>query len=162
MPLYEFGLGGKQKDAQGNEVPIPPRIMLANSGPVFQVVLSVTPEHEQALTKAGQNIPKPIGGFALIDTGASLTGVTEQACQQLGIQPTGVAKIWGVSGADDCNCYALAIHLPGGLGRIVGARVIAFKNLTGAPPPILLFGRDLLQRIKLTYNGPMGRVELDI
>lgn len=161
MPLFEFQYEGRRRDKEGKEILIPASTVLARSGPVIQVAVSVTPEHLDVLKAAGRDVPAAVVGFALIDTGASITGVSEEVCQSLGLRPTGVATIHGVGGEKKHNCYAVMIQLPDPLKPIVGHRVVSFRDLAGNPPPILLLGRDLLHRFKITYNGPYGRLEMD-
>lgn len=159
MPLFERQYVPIQSEGRT----IPPAETLMSLGPVVNVVVSATPEHLQALEAAGQQLPAPIQGMALIDTGASITMVDQTVCQMLGLSPTGFQKIFHAAGQDDARpCYPVQISFP----EIQGAQPILLPKAVscdlkfGNPHYSLLFGRDLLFNVKFMYNGHMGRFEL--
>jgi predicted aspartyl protease len=124
----------------------------------LQVVISVTPQHADALAAKGEQPPKPLLGHALIDTGASITAVDEDVCRKLGLFSTGVVKMKHAGGADSRMCYPVQISFPGTpLPQFSNPRAVSCA-LGG--PHILLFGRDLLASLRFVYNGPAGRIEV--
>lgn len=53
--------------------------VLTRSGPLVPAILAVSDAHRQILARQGEPVPDTIGGFALIDTGASSTCVDQEA-----------------------------------------------------------------------------------
>ena len=109
--------------------------------------------------QAGGEVPEPITGLALIDTGATLTCVDETAARQVGAPVIDVTKMSSTSDTDvDANVYPISFLLTGlptmlNTHRAIGADLQAHDL-------ILLIGRDLLQFCTLHYNGPNGAFTL--
>lgn len=157
MPLYEQNYEGV-KSRGGERAAVPPSSVLLQMGPLLQVAISVTPEHAKRLSHDGAKPPDPITGYALIDTGASITAVDEGVCQQLGLSSTGVVKMSHAGGEEERMCYPIQVIFPGSpFPAMTNPRVVSCTLGNGH---LLLFGRDLLSRIRMVYNGPAGRVEL--
>ena len=121
-------------------------------GPVVQVTVSVEQNIAQQLLQSGTTLPPPITGFALIDTGASMTCIDDEAAQTLRLPVIDVAKMASAShDSTDCNIYPIQIDIPGinlkiGVPRAMGAALRAQDLL-------LLIGRDVLQHGTLFYNS---------
>ena len=60
---------------------------LADGGPLIQVAIGLPPALEEFCVQKGIDLPSPIPGHALIDTGASASAVHEQIVLDLGILP---------------------------------------------------------------------------
>ena len=77
MPLLTFQLAGQAQTPDGQTIAIPPPVVLQQRGPVVQVSLTVAETVAQALAQQGSTLPIPRTGWALIDTGASVTCIDE-------------------------------------------------------------------------------------
>ena len=54
---------------------IPPRTELLQEGPCVEVLIGLAESYARQLVRDGQSVPSPVSGRALIDTGASTTGI---------------------------------------------------------------------------------------
>ena len=105
---------------------------------------------------------------ALIDTGASVTGVDERVLNALGYPPIGVSSLATPSGTSQTGVYMVRLVIPSrgdpnfppNIPRIIidNVRVIAVK-LDKQPYKVLL-GRDVLSRMIMVYNGPQALITL--
>ena len=85
----------------------------------------------------------------------------ETVCQKLGIQPTGQMKTAHAGGSEMRACYPIQIIFPEiPFPPFVNPRAMSVNLQFGKTPYLLLFGRDLLARLKFVYNGPVGRIEI--
>jgi predicted aspartyl protease len=135
--------------------------VLQQRGPIVQVSITTEENIAKSLAQQGKILPPPKAGWALIDTGASVTCVDDQAAKDLGLPVIDVVPMCSASHAQTLqNVYPIQITIPG-LGfnlqapRAVGAALDA-QGL------ILLIGRDVLQMCTLFYNGPAGQVTLSL
>src|SRR5262245_9946542 len=126
-------------------------------GPVIQVQVEVPTALATQLTSAGQPLPEPVVGVALIDTGASLCAVDSAVIRQLGVQPVGVAHVGTAGGQQQQLTYPGRFTFPGS-----NLPPIDFNTLLGCDfagqlalgsPLVALIGRDLLQHFVFVYNG---------
>ena len=156
MPLFEHNYVAVTPEGKSSGVP--PSAVLAGAGPLLQVAIAVTPEHAAQLSKDGKEPPKPISGYALIDTGASITAVDEGVCQKLGLPSTGVVSMTHAGGDETRSCYPIQLLFPGTpIPPLTNPRVVSCRM---GGNYLLLFGRDLLSGIRMVYNDPAGRIEL--
>jgi len=134
---------------------------LTGIGPVFPIEVHVPPLIAEALDKAGEPIPSPVSGMALIDTGASITCVNEPVLKDsLKLNPIGVVNAGTANGPVQQNVYPGRLVFPTE-GWTLDVDGVMGVNLTGQtinlePPQdlIALLGRNLLERWIFTYNGP--------
>jgi len=130
------------------------------TGPVLSVQIEVPTILANQLQQTGQPAPAPVSGFALIDTGASLSAVDATVIQQLGVQAVGVAAVGTAAGPQQQATYPARFTFPGSNLPAIDFSQILGSNLTGqivagtGQPLIALFGRDILQHFILIYNGP--------
>jgi hypothetical protein len=163
MPIFESHIQVRvqRPESDGKVLMMPPQHALQHAGPILQVTVSPTKQHIDALISQGQTPPEAIPGYAIIDTGASMTAVDEDVCRRLGLQPTGSQKTAHAGGPDIRACYPIQVSFPGTpLPSFSTPRAMSVNLQFGKTPYILLFGRDLLARIKFVYNGPAGRIGL--
>jgi len=161
MPLFEHEYFERSRSPDGKSLPIRSAAFLQRMGPVLQVVVSVTKEHAEKLAKQAQPVPEAVAGFALIDTGASITAVDEGVCQKLRLAPTGVVTMSHAGGTERRSCYPVQIVFPGTqLSPLANPMVVSFKPVEAPQRYVLLFGRDLLRNLRMVYHGPAGRIEL--
>jgi hypothetical protein len=147
MPVFDFFHWNQQ---QGDT--------LTDPGPLVQVVVSMPAAVEEFCTKNGYQIPAPIPGYALIDTGASATAVDEDILKQLSIVPIDLMATSTPSGDGKSFVYPAKITFPGlNLNDLAMARVIGSKlkwQTVDGKEIIMLLGRDLLRFFLMIYNGP--------
>ena len=161
MPILhqQFAAEGKRPD--GKIIQLPPPAALQMRGPIVQVSVSVEQNIAQQLLQSGTTLPPPISGFALIDTGASMTCIDNEAAKQLQLPVIDVTKMASAShDSTDCNIHPIQIDVPGinlkiGVPRAMGASLKAQDLL-------LLIGRDVLQHGTLFYNGISGQITFSI
>jgi len=135
-------------------------------GPIVEVEIRIPQPLQRRLAEEGQSIPHPISGIAVIDTGASITGVEMNVLQSLGIQPVSRVILHTPSGPATTYLYPVSLILnprsPNPLGFDFGA--VASVSLGQLPIPggqlIALLGRDFLRRCVLIYHGPQARFTL--
>jgi hypothetical protein len=129
-------------------------------GPLLPVEVHVPQALAALLTSQGQPVPAPVTGWALIDTGATLSGVHEPTALQLGIATVGQIPSGTAAGQVMQNQYPVRFVFPGLGGVGFGVDVIRATgvNLAGSQwngiPYQALIGRDALGACVLTYNGP--------
>ena len=115
------------------------------------------------LRKANQPIPNPVQGFALIDTGASISSADSSVFTRLGINQNGIAHVGTAGGAQQQFTYPARVSFPGtplpgfDHARMLGCN-LAGLGLPGNPNGqlIVLIGRDILQHFVFVYNGTAG------
>lgn len=124
------------------------------------------------LEKWAKNIGKEVRQApnldALIDTGASVTGIDEGVLVQLGYPPIGVSNLSTPSGSSQTGIYMVRLvipsqrdpRFPANIPRIIidNVKVIAVK-LEGQSYKVLL-GRDILSGMVMVYNGPKALITL--
>ena len=135
-------------------------------GPIVKVEIRIPQSLQRRLAETGQPIPPPIFGIAVIDTGASITGVEEKVLNNLKIQPIGRVNLHTPSGPTTTYLYPVGLTLnPGSSNPLnfdFGA--MASVSLGQLPVPggqlIALLGRDFLSRCVFIYHGPQARFTL--
>lgn len=94
---------------------------------------------------------------AMIDTGASISGITLQAAQQLGLQAVGSTQLGGVGGTSQAPIYAAALAVP---QFNVSVDPLQIAGVSAGLPVDMLIGRDILRNLILTYYGVRGNFTL--
>jgi len=154
MPIHnQFNFDQKGKQSPG---------ALTNMGAFFPIEVHVPPKIAEALTKVGKPVPKGVAGLGLIDTGATLTCISEDVLKTLGLNPFDVVNSGTADGQKKQNVYPARIVFPTkgwtlDLQKAVGVN-LAGQIIPKTPPePIIaLLGRNLLQHWIFTYNGAGG------
>jgi len=144
MPIYEVQFS-------------PPGAMVIR-GPQIPIDISLPQNLIQQLSQQGQQIPAPISGPALVDTGASISAIDLSIIQRLNLHSIGVATIGTAGRPSRRNLYPARFTLPffvADLGRVIGADLIPFQITA-------IIGRDILSRIILIYQGPANRFTLAV
>jgi predicted aspartyl protease len=114
----------------------------------------------QTLTQQGLTVPAPRTGYALIDTGASVTCVDNQVAADLQLPVVDVAQMTSATHSNHpCNIHPILITIPPNVQfsapRAMGAQ-LAPQGL------IAIIGRDILQICTLFYNGAAGQITLSL
>ncbi|MBL8230603.1 MAG: aspartyl protease family protein [Bryobacterales bacterium] len=132
---------------------------ISTSGPVVDVVISVSSARREALIAANMPVPQPVPIRALVDTGASGTCIDAGVMRSLQLSPTG----------------AIPIHTPSTGGQPHQANTFDI-NLTLCHPQLTmtkqnipvteahlavqgihgLIGRDVLRSCLFVYDGQGG------
>ena len=156
MPIFNSFHRQQTPGPGGQAAPL----ALLTFGPFIPVQIEAPSVLVSQLEAEGRQLPTPVPGFALIDTGATLTAIDETAIAQLGVQPIDVATVGTAGGPQPRPVYPARLSFPGTpLGTLEFGRLLSV-NLAGQQVPlqhgqiIVLIGRDILQHCVLVYNGP--------
>jgi predicted aspartyl protease len=127
---------------------------LLSEGPLTNIDIAVSFELEKVLKSTNTTIPNPVSGRALIDTGATISVISNNVIQNLGVNPIGTVLIStaGSSNPTFCYQYDLRIAFADSKGQVVvrilpaGVPLIA-RNID------CLIGRDVLRHSVFIYTG---------
>ena len=138
---------------------------LESDGPVIDVEISMPKQLEAWCIKNNFPVPAPVAGYALIDTGASISGIHLPIVEQLSLLPIDFIKLQGATGVDDqAGVYPARVSFPGinlndvPMSRVVGNQV-SYQTPSGKNV-IMLLGRDLLRHFNFIYNGTFNQIIL--
>jgi len=161
VPILHTQFSAKAKNKKGQIVQIPPSAALQQQGPCVQVSINIAKSIATQLLQQGKQLPKPVSGTALIDTGASATCIDESAAQKLNLPVVDVVTVASASHAStEQNVYPIQIEVVGLPISIEAPRAIGAAL---APQKLLaLIGRDVLRHCTLFYNGITGEITLSI
>ena len=168
MPTYNaFNFEIRGKPQPGQQIPQPSPKLLAAHGPIIQVQIEIPPALAEILQKSSTPIPNPVEGFALIDTGASITAIDNVIFTQLSINPNGITRVGTAGGPQQQATYPARLTFPGtsipgvNLTKALGCN-LAGQLVLGDRRMIALIGRDILEAFILIYNGSAGMFSLSI
>ncbi len=112
---------------------------------------------ENALKKAGSQIPGPVPVKGMIDTGATASVIQPHIASTLGLQPVGVVSISTPSSANvPCNQYLVRLVLP----NSVVVETLAIEAPLHGQQVQCLIGRDVLAHGVLVYTGYVNQFTL--
>ena len=131
---------------------------LTTDGPCIVVRISVPDALAQKLQSEGKPIPTPVEGLALIDTGATSSCVNYEVLKLLGLEPVGRIPVSGAAGIALHTTYPARLDFPtlslsSTFNQIIGVRL-------SRPNISVLLGRDLLDRVIFTYDGPKRKLTI--
>jgi predicted aspartyl protease len=149
------------EDDQGNEVEIPPPHMLVREGPLIQVNIGPASDLADQWRNDGREVPEPITGPALIDTGATSTCVDDGVARDLGLPVVDVAKMASASEETEQNVYPIEVDVVASDLKINSPKSIG-ANLRDNQDIIALIGRDVLRHTTFHYNGVTGDFTLSM
>jgi hypothetical protein len=137
-------------------------VSISAQGPIVDVGIMVSTARQQALEDAGQAVPPPQLVRALIDTGASISGVDPSVLLALGLSPTGEAEIHTpTTGAVPARTPTYDVRIgilagrPGDLHFISETIQVTSTELS-SQGFLVLIGRDILANCILYFNGADG------
>ena len=116
-----------------------------------------------------QNKPRKITKIsALIDTGASITGIDIELFRKLNYPPIDVATLTTPSGHSHTNIYMVRLAIPSeqdpnfppNIPRIIIDNIKAVGVQLANQQYKILLGRDVLSKMILVYNGSQALVTL--
>jgi hypothetical protein len=130
---------------------------LESSGPIISVEIGMPSALEEFCLKNGVPIPARQSGFALIDTGASISAIHEDILKGLSIVPIDSIPSRTPSGAGRSFVYPTRVSFPSinvkdyGISRVIGCD-LKWQTSDGKEI-VMLLGRDLLKHFLMVYNG---------
>jgi hypothetical protein len=137
---------------------VPPPDMaeqLRQNGALVDVTISIPASYAaqvQGQAAAAQTVK------GMVDTGASISTVSERVAQAAGLQKVGSVPIGGVGGTSERPIYAASVGLPQYGVKVDPVEVGGVDiGLTGVD---VLVGRDILKALHLDYEGPEGAFAL--
>ncbi|SRR5579875_452689 len=156
MPVFEFTYNAAAAPGQS---PVTPQAALQFLGPRIQGIQIAIPSRlEQQLRNSKQPVPSPNSGDALIDTGATVSGVDDSVIRRLGVSPVGLANVGTGAGPNQQNLCPARFILPNlGFGLEFSRALGSNLSSTGL---IALLGRDVLSRMVFIYSGVSGRITI--
>jgi predicted aspartyl protease len=99
------------------------------------------------------------GTHALVDTGASLSCIDNALAAALNLPVVDRVTLAGSAGAHEVNMYLGQIFVPElrttYYGSFAGVDLAA-----GGQHHVVLIGRDILQHVRLVYDGHTGKVTI--
>jgi hypothetical protein len=132
---------------------------LRREGALVQVQIALPATLAQQMQSQGQNPPAPQIAMGMIDTGASISTVSERVAQAAGLQQVGSVPISGVGGTSERPVMSASLMLPEYGISVDPIEIVAVS--INAPGFEILIGRDVLQAIELKYTGPHGIFNLN-
>lgn len=138
---------------------------LAKFGPILPVELAIPSSLSRMLAEQGQNIPSPVSGFILIDTGATRSAVDINTILRLSVNAIGITNLMSASGESQHNLYPAKFSFPGLKFEVEFSSLVGVdlsRQSIGGQQIIALMGRDLLSRCLLVYNGTKGSCSVAI
>lgn len=152
MPILSTRVQAEARDPEGNLVSIPPSMALQQTGPRVQVTLSPLEDQIRLISDGGGVVPPPVSGYGLIDTGASVTCIDQEAATRAGLAIVDSGPMHSATHANEIvPIYAGRLNIQGLAGNIDSKR--AFGANLASQELIILVGRDVLASCIFVYNG---------
>jgi hypothetical protein len=134
-------------------------LSLRGTGPVLSLQISVPDVRAAQLIEARKDIPPPVLGDVLLDTGASVTAVQERILTGLGLHPIREVDITTPAGDVKMRVYPAKLSFPGtGLPPRNFIEVVGVD--LGMERCVGLLGRDVLDQMVVIYDGIRGQITL--
>jgi len=160
-PIFHTEFRGEAKNPDGKVIQVPAALVLFQGGPRAQIAIGLAQPAAEELVKQGLEVPSKLTGYALIDTGASVTCVDGEAAASLHLPVVDVVNMVSASHASTRqNVYPISLEILGA-GIVVGS-VMATGAELKTQGLIALIGRDFLRFCTLHYNGVAGQFTLAV
>jgi predicted aspartyl protease len=129
-------------------------------GILIEVLIGVSHPLEQALLRAGLEVPVQQHATFVVDTGADRTTIDDHLVRRLRLEPvtqTRVVTFNSGHAGQLADTYAASVQIKNATEAPWSDRTI--RVLGGNLPHGLegIVGRDVLDRLHLEYNGPIRR-----
>jgi hypothetical protein len=136
-------------------------------GPLVTVRIAITWAHEQLLISRGDPVPFPVGDEALLDTGTSMTVISDDITRVLALPLRGTRTVRSsLTGSQSRPARVFEVRLAIMIGPTVlheWPKVPVLEAaFPGQDPYHVLIGRDLLDDCVFTYDGKRRTFTLDI
>jgi len=99
------------------------------------------------------------GSHALVDTGASISCIDNQVAISLKLPIIDRQRVSGTAGAHEVNMYLAQVFVPELRTTFYGS-FAGVDLAAGGQAHVVLLGRDMLQHVRLIYDGITGRVTI--
>ena len=127
-------------------------------GPRIPVTIAVPDVTRRAYEKRGSPVPKPVTGFALIDTGATQSCFDNSTAAKAGLPMLGESMMASASHpATAVPVYSGRMLLPSLNINVEAGLGVELASIDGL---VALIGRDLLANAIFVYNGQEGTFSL--
>ena len=137
------------------------------AGPLVTVRIAITFAHEQLLIGKGDPVPFPVGDEALLDTGTSMTVISDGITRVLALPLRGARAVRSsLTGSQSRSAGVFEVRLAIMVGPTVlheWTKVPVLEAAFPARGPYhVIIGRDLLDDCVFTYDGKRRTFTLDI
>lgn len=126
---------------------------LEERGAILEVSVAQPALVAERLRAEGRPVPEPSVIRALVDTGATISGLDNRVAGRLGLVQTGSVTLAGIGGTTEQPVYSAAVGFPALAAPGLDPARLAGTSLGSADFEMLL-GRDILRHLVMTYDGP--------
>lgn len=161
MPVYRFQFNRPNE----KNIPSPDPEALRSTGPCIPVVIAIPSALARRFEREDRLIPDPEHGYAMVDTGASMTSVDRRIFERLQLFPVGRTPVTTAGGQQPQSKYPGRLSFPGtplperDFVELLGADLSGLRADSGKSI-IALVGRDILKDMVLVYDGKHATVTL--
>ena len=155
MPVYNRRFITRDTEATPN----PQHLRV--TGPRIPVQVALPSAVAKIIEEQEQPIPPAVAGFALIDTGASISAVDEDIVINLGLHPIDEIEVRTPAGKSIHKVFPVRFIFEG--NPLPEVSLIFAVGCKLQPQGfVVLLGRDLLQSYIFIYNGVLATVSLSV
>lgn len=129
--------------------------VLRTRGALLEVRIGLPAAMVSGMVARGSVAPQPRALLAMIDTGASMTAISQNAAEAIGLSQTGAVQMGGIGGTGMKPVYAASLGFGDPSITPLDPIQIAGVDLPSTEFHVLI-GRDVLKYLVLTYDGPRG------
>lgn len=127
---------------------------LRQNGAIVNVTIGVPAAYAKQMQDAGQAVPPVQTIKAMIDTGASISTVSDAVAASAGLQQVSSVPIGGVGGVSTRPIYSASFGVPDYSVQIDPIEIAGVSLPVGGFDALL--GRDILKTLEFDYTGPHG------
>lgn len=131
---------------------------LRRQGALIKIAIEQPEAISKSMRDRGEQPPKPVVLDALLDTGASISGIDRAVAEQIGLVQVGSIKISGVTGIQDQPVFTARLTFDSPSATFDPVRITG--SSLGSMEFQVLIGRDVMERMVLVYDGPEGAFRL--
>lgn len=134
---------------------------LTDPGPCIDVTVMNSPDVLERWGALGLEFPKPISMRALLDTGASVTAISQTFANHCKLFQTSTGfEITAIGARHSCGEHAGSISFPGTNLRSLDSIRIISVVFVREPSYACLLGRDILRNWNITFDGRSNKVTI--
>jgi hypothetical protein len=131
---------------------------LRREGAIINIQVAVPASLAQQLQAQGKPVPPPQNVRGMVDTGASISTVSEEVAAAAGLQTVGTVPLYGVGGGGEKPVFATSFTLTD-YGITVDPLEVGGVTIN-MPGVDILIGRDILKAVDLAYRGGAGQFDI--